>query len=119
MERTEGRGPERVIVAAPSKQAQQAALEMAAKRARVVYFAGLPKHDPVSPLDMNQLHYKELAVLGAYGATHRQYRITMDYLRRRRDELAAVATHRFPLDQIGDAFETIRTGAGPQTVSLP
>jgi L-iditol 2-dehydrogenase len=42
---------------------------MAAKRARVVYFAGLPKHDPVSPLDMNQLHYKELAILGAYGAT--------------------------------------------------
>src|SRR5213594_2701597 len=63
MERTEGRGPERVIVAAPSKQAQQAALEMAAKRARVVYFAGLPKHDPVAALDMNQLHYKELAIL--------------------------------------------------------
>ena len=57
---------------------------MAAKRARVVYFAGLPKHDPVSPLDMNQLHYKELAILGAYGATHRQYRLTMDYLDRRR-----------------------------------
>ena len=55
---------------------------------RVVYFAGLPKHDPVSPLDMNQLHYKELAILGAYGATHRQYRITMDYLNRRRDDLA-------------------------------
>jgi len=68
---TGGHGAERVSVAAPSKQAQQAALEMAAKRARVVYFAGLPKHDPVSPLDMNQLHYKELEILGAYGATHR------------------------------------------------
>ena len=87
--RTGGFGAERVSVAAPSKQAQQAALEMAAKRARVVYFAGLPKHDPVSPLDMNQLHYKELAILGAYGATHRQYRITMDYLDRRREDLAA------------------------------
>ncbi len=76
-------------VAAPSKQAQQAALEMAAKRAKVVYFAGLPKHDPVSPLDMNELHYKELAILGAYGATHRQYRITMDYLDRRQEDLAA------------------------------
>src|SRR5206468_9428284 len=99
MAHTEGRGPQRVIVAAPSKQAQQAALEIAAKRAKVVYFAGLPKHDPVSPLDMNQLHYKELAILGAYGATPRQYRITMGYLDRRRDELAAVVTHRFPLDE--------------------
>jgi L-iditol 2-dehydrogenase len=119
MSRTGGTGAARISVAAPSKQAQQAALEMAAKRARVVYFAGLPKHDPVSPLDMNQLHYKELAILGAYGATPRQYRITMDYLDRRRDELAAVVTHRFPLDQIGEAFETIRSGAGLKMVILP
>jgi len=119
MRRTGGAGAERISVAAPSKQAQQAALEIAAKRARVVYFAGLPKHDPVSQLDMNQLHYKELAILGAYGATPRQYRITMDYLNRRRDELAAVVTHRFPLDRIGEGFETIRSGAGLKVVILP
>ena len=112
-------GAERVSVAAPSKRAQQAALEAAGKRARVVYFAGLPKHDPVSPLDMNQLHYKELAILGAYGATRRQYRITMDYLNRRRDELTAVVTHRFPLEAIGEAFQTIRSGAGLKMVILP
>ena len=119
MSRTDGRGADRVSVAAPSKQAQQAALEMAAKRARVVYFAGLPKHDPVSPLDMNQLHYKELAILGAYGATHRQYRITMDYLNRRKDDLAPVVTHRFPLERIGDAFATIRDGTGLKMVIVP
>jgi len=119
MRRTGGAGAERISVAAPSKQAQQSALEMAAKRARVVYFAGLPKHDPVSPLDMNQLHYKELAILGAYGATPRQYRITMDYLSRRRDDLAAVVTHRFPLDGIGEAFDTIRSGAGLKMVIVP
>ena len=110
---------ERVSVAAPSKQAQQSALEMAAKRARVVYFAGLPKHDPVSPLDMNQLHYKELSILGAYGATHRQYRITMDYLDRRQEDLARVVTHRFPLEHIGEAFETIRSGTGLKMVIVP
>jgi L-iditol 2-dehydrogenase len=116
---TGGHGAERVSVAAPSKQAQQAALEMAAKRARVVYFAGLPKHDPVSPLDMNQLHYKELQILGAYGATHRQYRITMDYLDRRKDDLAPVVTHRFPLERIAEAFGTIRDGTGLKMVILP
>jgi L-iditol 2-dehydrogenase len=119
LSRTGGAGAERVIVAAPSKQAQQAALEMAGKRARVVYFAGLPKHDPVSPLDMNQLHYKELAVLGAYGATHRQYRITMDYLNRRREDLAPIVTHRFPLDRIAEGFETIRSGVGLKVVIEP
>jgi L-iditol 2-dehydrogenase len=119
MSRTGGVGAERISVAAPSKEAQQAALEMASKRARVVYFAGLPKHDPVSPLDMNQLHYKEIAILGAYGATQRQYRLTMDYLDRRRDELAPVVTHRFPLGEIEQAFETIRSGAGLKAVIEP
>jgi len=117
--KTGGAGADRVSVAAPSKQAQQAALEMAAKRAKVVYFAGLPKHDPVSPLDMNELHYKELVISGAYGATHRQYRITMDYLARRQDELARVVTHRFPLEQIGEAFDTIRSGTGLKMVIVP
>jgi L-iditol 2-dehydrogenase len=117
--RTDGAGADRISVAAPSKQAQQAALEMAARRARVVYFAGLPKHDPVSPLDMNQLHYKELAILGAYGATPRQYRITMDYLNRRRKELAPVVTHQFPLERIDEAFATIRSGSGLKMVVVP
>jgi L-iditol 2-dehydrogenase len=117
--RTDGHGAERVSVAAPAKPAQQAALEMAAKRAKVVYFAGLPKHDPVSPLDMNQLHYKELDIRGAYGASHRQYRITMDYLDRKQDVLAAVVTHRWPLEQIADAFETIRSGSGLKMVIVP
>jgi L-iditol 2-dehydrogenase len=119
LERTGGAGADRISVAAPSKRAQQAALEMAGKRARVVYFAGLPKHDPVSPLDMNQLHYKELAILGAYGATTRQYRIAMEYLNRRRKELAPVVTHQFPLERIGEAFETIRSGAGLKMVVVP
>ncbi|MGZ5302041.1 MAG: hypothetical protein ACXWEJ_09485, partial [Actinomycetota bacterium] len=119
LSRTNGMGAERVSVAAPATPAQQAALEMAAKRAKVVYFAGLPKHDPVSPLDMNQLHYKELAILGAYGASHRQYRLTMDYLDRRREDLQGVVTHRFPLEEIGQAFETIRSGAGLKMVIIP
>jgi L-iditol 2-dehydrogenase len=119
LSRTGGLGAERVSVAAPAKPAQQAALEMAAKRANIVYFAGLPKHDPVSPLDMNQLHYKELHILGAYGATHRQYRITMDYLTRRQQQLARVVTHRFPLEQIAEAFNTIRAGTGLKMVVVP
>lgn len=117
--RTGGVGAERVIVAAPSKQAQAAALIMAAKRARVVYFAGLPKADPMSMLDINELHYKELSILGAYGATHRQYRVTMDYLDRRREEIGRMVTHRFPLDRIGEAFATIRAGTGLKMVIQP
>jgi L-iditol 2-dehydrogenase len=119
LQRTNGEGASRVIVAAPSKEAQQAALIMAGRRARVVYFAGLPKTDPITLFDANQLHYKELAVLGSYGATHRQYRITMDYLNRRRADIEGIVTHRFPLAEMSDGYEAIRTGAALKVVIVP
>jgi len=119
MERTEGFGADRVIVAAPSKEAQQAALAMAGRRARVVYFAGLPKSDPVMPFDANQLHYKELAVLGAYGCTPHQYRVTLELLTRNRDVFERIVTHRFPLEQIADGFAAIKDGTALKVVIEP
>jgi len=119
LEKTEGLGPERVIVAAPSKEAQQAALAMAGRRAHVVFFAGLPKSDPVMGFDANLLHYKELAVLGAYGCTPHQYRVTLDMLARRRETIERIVTHRFPLDRISEGFETIRAGTGLKVVIEP
>jgi L-iditol 2-dehydrogenase len=119
LDRTNGAGAERVVVAAPSKEAQAAALVMAGRRARVVYFAGLPKDDPISPFDANQLHYKELAVLGSYGATHRQYRITMGYLDTRRKDLEGIVTHRFPLERIDEGFDAIKTGSALKVVIEP
>ena len=43
----------------------------------------------------------------------------MDYLDRRRNELSAVVTHRFPLTEIADAFATVRSGAGLKMVIVP
>jgi Zn-dependent alcohol dehydrogenase len=43
----------------------------------------------------------------------------MGYLDRRHEELGRMVTHRFPLESIGDAFETIRSGAGLKVVVVP
>ena len=43
-------------------------------------------------------------MLGAVRRAHRHYRITMDYLARKQDELAKVVTHRWPLEKIAEAF---------------
>jgi L-iditol 2-dehydrogenase len=119
LELTGGAGAERIIVACASAAAQQAALKAAAPAARVVYFAGLPKGNPIVEFDANELHYKELAVLGAYGATPRQYRITLALLAREAARAEEIVTHRFPLEQIADGFETIREGAGLKVVIRP
>lgn len=119
LERTDGAGADRVIVACASAAAQRAALALAAPSARVVYFAGLPKANPIVEFDANELHYKELAVLGAYGATPRQYRLTLDLLAREAARAEEIVTHRFPLERIAEAFETIRSGAGLKVVIRP
>jgi L-iditol 2-dehydrogenase len=116
---TDGRGAERVIVACASQAAQQAALKLAAPAARVVYFAGLPKTAPTVEFDANELHYKELAVLGAYGATPRQYGITLDLLAREAARAEQIVTHRFPLERIAEGFEAIREGSGLKVVIRP
>jgi L-iditol 2-dehydrogenase len=119
LELTGGAGAERVIVACASAAAQQAALSVAAPAARVVYFAGLPKANPIVDFDANELHYKELAVLGAYGATPRQYRVTLDLLAREAARAEEIVTHRLPLERIAEGFETIREGAGLKVVIRP
>jgi L-iditol 2-dehydrogenase len=118
-ELTSGQGADRVIVACASQAAQQAALKLAAPAAKVVYFAGLPKANPIVEFDANELHYKELAVLGAYGATPRQYRLTLDLLAREAARAERIVTHRFPLERIADGFEAIREGSGLKVVVRP
>jgi L-iditol 2-dehydrogenase len=116
---TGGWGADRVIVACAAQAAQQAALKLAAPAARIVYFAGLPKAHPVIEFDANELHYKELSVLGAYGATPRQYRLTLDLLAREAARADQIVTHRFPLERIAEGFETIREGSGLKVVIRP
>jgi Zn-dependent alcohol dehydrogenase len=43
----------------------------------------------------------------------------MDYLDRRKEDLAPVVTHRFPLERIDEAFGTIRDGTGLKMVIVP
>jgi L-iditol 2-dehydrogenase len=69
LEETGGVGPSVVMIAAPSKEAQENALELAANRARINFFGGLPKDDSVARIDSNLVHYKELSIQGTSGTT--------------------------------------------------
>jgi L-iditol 2-dehydrogenase len=73
MEESRGRGADVIIVAAPSHQAQEAALQLAAFNGRISFFGGLPKDHPTIRFDSNLVHYKELVVTGTTArSTHRQ-----------------------------------------------
>ncbi|MHC4916113.1 MAG: alcohol dehydrogenase catalytic domain-containing protein [Planctomycetota bacterium] len=108
-------GPERfdvVITACSVKSVQDAALRLARKRARVSFFAGVPKDDPVLPIDTNNLHYNEISVFGAFASTVRHYHQAMEMVSAPGLPWDRFITHRFKLDEIVKAFDIIAGGQG-------
>jgi L-iditol 2-dehydrogenase len=80
MEETGGIGPTVVMIAAPAKKAQEDALDLAASRARINFFGGLPKDDSVARIDSNLVHYKELSIQGTSGATASHINICIELM---------------------------------------
>ncbi|MFM8359566.1 MAG: zinc-binding dehydrogenase, partial [Verrucomicrobiota bacterium] len=97
---THGHGPDVVIAAVSSAAAQNDALEMAARAGRVNFFAGLPKSNPVAPLDVNQIHYKELVVSGSYSEKKSDFQAAFALLHSGRFPADRLITHRLPLERI-------------------
>jgi L-iditol 2-dehydrogenase len=62
-------GVDAVITAAPVAGLQALALEAAAPRGRVLFFAGLPKRAAAVEIPTNELHYKELTIMGTSAST--------------------------------------------------
>jgi L-iditol 2-dehydrogenase len=77
---SEGIGPNVIIVAAPSKKAQEEAVKIAANRAHICFFGGLPKDNNISSIDSNMVHYKELFINGSSGATTEHIKICIDFM---------------------------------------
>lgn len=116
---TGGWGPDVVVVAVSSAAAQNDALELAAKAGRVNFFAGLPKSNPIAPLDVNQIHYKELEVSGSYSERKSDFQAAFALLHSGRFPAEKIITHRLPLARIGEAFPLMESGAALKVCILP
>jgi len=99
-----------VIVAAPSAQAQEQAVMLAAKRGRVSLFGGLPKSKPCASLNSNLIHYRELFVMGAYGSMPRHNRTALDLLASGRIHLDALVGLMVPLEKLLEGYEAASRG---------
>ncbi len=106
-----GRGADVVIVAAPSKAAQQAAVEIAATGGRINFFGGLPKDDPYVLLNANTVHYRELVVTGTTACSTFDCLRAADIVNSGRLDLAPLVTGRFPLREAVAAFAAAADGA--------
>jgi L-iditol 2-dehydrogenase len=107
---TDGIGADVVIVACSNAQAQEQAMEMAAPRARVLFFGGLPKGTTHINFPSNVLHYQEVQVHGSYASRHRDQIHALDMLAADVGGLRQVISEVVDLDGAGEAFTRIRAG---------
>jgi L-iditol 2-dehydrogenase len=107
---TGGHGADVVITAAASGAAQEQALHMAARRGRISFFGGLPPDQPFINCDSNLVHYRELTIVGASGASPAHNRAALDLIATGEVAVADLITLRLPLDQVGRAIDVISHG---------
>jgi L-iditol 2-dehydrogenase len=118
-EETGGLGADVLLTCCPSPEAQVQAIEMAKNRARINFFGGLPKGQSMVTLDTNIIHYKELFVLGSHGCLPRHHQQAVDLIASGAIDMKRYISHRFPLDQINDAFAAAEGRAGRRVVVVP
>jgi len=116
---SEGRGADVIIVAAPSKIAQESALQIAAIRGRINLFGGLPKDDSLIRFDSNMVHYKELLVTGTTACSTYDCLQAADLVRSGRMDLGVLVTKRFPLSEVKQAFEAAEDGTNLRVSITP
>jgi L-iditol 2-dehydrogenase len=109
-EESAGRGADVIIVAAPSKPAQEMALEIAAIGGRINLFGGLPKDDPYIRFNANTVHYKELVVTGTTACSTWDCMRAADLVNAGRLDLKPLVTSRYPLSQAVEAFKAAVDG---------
>ncbi|HVV24641.1 MAG TPA: zinc-dependent dehydrogenase [Pseudonocardiaceae bacterium] len=116
---TDGRGVDVVITAAASGQAQQDALQMAARRGRISFFGGLPKDNPVISLDSNLVHYRELTIFGANGSSPDHNARALDLVATGAVRVDDLVTHRMPLSDVLAAIDTVARGEAIKVTIQP
>lgn len=101
---TNGQGADVIIVAAPSHQAQEAALQIAGLGGRINFFGGLPKDRPTINFDSNLVHYKELIVTATTACSTLDCTEASAIVNSKRIDLSPLVSAKYPLKDTLAAF---------------
>jgi L-iditol 2-dehydrogenase len=107
-QKTGGLGADTVLVCAPSRDAQEGALNYARKGGTISLFASMPKDAAAITLDSRAIHYGELRLVGASDSRPEHVVRAVRLLQEGRIDVAPVVTHRIPLDDLLDGIALMK-----------
>lgn len=114
--RTAGRGADVAFEVVGRADTQRQAFACLRTGGRLVMVGYSPEE--VS-LNSGRVMFRELEITGSLGCRPLDYPRVIEMARQGRIRVAELVTHRFPLDRIGDALDTLRSGASVRTVVTP
>jgi len=113
---TAGKGVDAIILAVGSTKANEQALQVIAPMGRILFFsAGYPA--PELHVDPNWIHYREVELIGTFGADPRDFQLSAQFLSDRTVRVDKMLSYKVPIDEIQRAFELAAT-PGNYRVSL-
>ncbi len=114
-EHTGGLGVDGVVATASAKALIPLGIDLLALGAHLSLFAGVSKDDPLEPLDLNKIHYRELHLHGANSSVRRDYEEAIRLIETGGINPDPLITHRFALEDFNAAFHA---QADPEVQSL-
>lgn len=116
---SDGYGPDVVIVAASAPAAYHQAFNLVGRGGQVLLFAGLPKDKQVLEVNMNLIHYRQLAWCGSFGSTPAHGKMALDLLLSGKVSAERLVTHRFTLGNVPEAVAVAGALVGLKVVVEP
>lgn len=116
---TKGSGFDNVIVACSSPNAAAQAFKVSGTRAKISLFAGIPAEKCWLEVDLNNIHYLEKSIYGAFASSHRQYQQALRMILRKTVNLENIITDVLPLEEFNTAVDKIKTGEVLKVVIKP
>jgi L-iditol 2-dehydrogenase len=115
-EETAGEGVDVIILCSPEVRSDAETFSLLARGGRLCVFSGPRKADSPLPVDVRDMHYRELTLVGSYGNSSHHDRLAVEMLRRGDIDAGWLITGKFSLDQARQAFEHASSRKGMKVV---
>jgi threonine dehydrogenase-like Zn-dependent dehydrogenase len=106
-----GAGPWDVVVnAAPAASTVMEGISRVRNGGRFCLFSALASKEAMTVSWLNELHYREIELSGAYGCTREQMRRALGIIADHRESVERLIQERASLDRVSDALSAIWAG---------